>query len=468
MVIKLSKVIWNEKVMANEKVDNSFDSLDVDILIIGGGITGFSVAYFLKDYKGRIALIDRNDIGNGTTSKSSAKITYMQGIYHKLKRDKATLYLKSQLKGINLLTNIIESNNINCDLKEVSSILFTNNTSNKKIIDLEKEFLINNGVKVTDYRNKYGIMVNDTYVFNPVKYLLFLREYLDKYIDFVFNTTVYKVRKQNNYYLVETSRGVIKCTKIVYACSYPFFIYPLFVPLKTYVMREYLNASYMANDLDYSMINVDNELYSLRSFNKYYIYVSNKHKLTSLDYDNYYRRSKVDFLHYFGKWPEYSWINQDIFSYDNLALIGKISPSEYIGTAYGGWGIINATLAGKMISDLIIKGSCDYYDLFNPLRFNFLFIKGLVGDSLLYIKNFLILLFKKNNPLYIKIKGCIYGIYLDHYGIMHIVKLICPHMKCLLVFNSEEKTWDCPCHGSRFDINGKVLMGPAVKNIISK
>ena len=74
-------------------------------------------------------------------------------------------------------------------------------------------------------------------------------------------------------------------------------------------------------------------------------------------------------------------------------------------------------------------------------------------------------MWKKNNPTYIKIEGILYGVYIDNEDKRHIVRLLCPHMKCNLVFNREEKTWDCPCHGSRFDLDGHVIEGPATYDI---
>ena len=158
-------------------------------------------------------------------------------------------------------------------------------------------------------------------------------------------------------------------------------------------------------------------------------------------------------------------MNQDVMSNDQLPFIGKIKDNLYISTAYNTWGMTNSTIGAKLISDLINNKDNEYVSLFNPNRINFpLIINSFIG-LFHYLKSYLEALFHKSNPHYVRINGLIYGIYIDKEGIEHKVKLICPHMKCPLVFNQKELTWDCPCHGSRFDLDGNILETPAIKKI---
>ena len=213
-------------------------------------------------------------------------------------------------------------------------------------------------------------------------------------------------------------------------------------------------------------INIDKYLYSLRYYKNYLIFGSNDHKLTSkIDYAKNYEKSRDDFIKYFHKEPTYSWMNQDIISHDKLPFIGKIKDHIYLSSAYNTWGMTSATIGAKIISDLIQEKNNDYVSLFNPKRINLpLIINSFIG-LFSYLKVYIEALFHKSNPHYIKIKGIIYGVYIDKDGIEHKIKLICPHMKCSLVFNKEEETWDCPCHGSRFDIDGNIINPPAVKKL---
>lgn len=125
----------------------------------------------------------------------------------------------------------------------------------------------------------------------------------------------------------------------------------------------------------------------------------------------------------------------------------------------------NGTIAAKCISNELLGIENKYKGLFNPKRLNLTLAINSIYGLFCYLKSYIEGLFNKNNPSYVTIKGVLYGVYTDENGVEHKVKLICPHMKCPLVFNEEENTWDCPCHGSRFDIDGNIIEGPAKQNI---
>ena len=465
--------IWSE-FKDNTKNNTLKKDIDTDILIIGGGITGVNTAYFLKDSKYKITLIDSKEIGSGVTLKTTAKISYLeQDIYSKLTKMHNSYtsqkYYESRKDAIKLLVKIIKDNNIDCDLEKVSSILFTNEEKNIKKIDKEKRILSSYGESVKDYQDdfiKHGFIVNNTYTFNPIKYINGIIKLIKDKISIYENTMALSIKKENDYYIVTTNKGNIKTKKIVLSCHYPFFIIPYFFPIRTYIEREYVCASKVANPKKITTINIDKKLYSTRYYKDYLIYTSHDHKLTSkIDYAKNYNNSKEDFVKYFHKEPDYMWINQDIVSNDLLPIIGKLKNNIYISTAYSAWGMTNSTIGAKIISDLILNKDNKYIELFNPHRINLpLIINSLIG-LFHYLKSYIEALFHKSNPHYVKINGIIYGIYTDKEGKEHKVKLICPHMKCPLVFNKKELTWDCPCHGSRFDIDGNIIMPPAIKKI---
>lgn len=467
------KSIWED--YSNNKSINTktFNKINTDILIIGGGITGINTAYFLKDSNKKVTIIDKSIIGMGVTSKTTAKINYLQkDIYHKLKSihgtKKAKLYLDSQKEAINLITKIIKDNNINCDLEKVPSIIFTNN--NLKKLDKEKKLLKSWNIDIKEYSDsniKNGLLVENTYVFNPLKYINSLKNIINDKVDIYEDTIALSIEKKDDLYITTTNKGKIISKYVVVACHYPFFVIPYFFPLRTHIEREYVNAGREKNR-KVTAINIDKALHSIRYYKDYLIYTSNSQKLTSkIDYQNNYQKSTKDYTKHFTKKPLYTWMNQDIMSNDKLPLIGKIKDNLYISTAYNAWGMTNSTLGAKLISDLILEKDNIYKDLFNPNRINIYLILNSIITVLRYLKVYIEALFHKSNPYYIKIKGIIYGIYKDNKGIKHKVKLLCPHMKCSLVFNKEEETWDCPCHGSRFDLDGNLIEGPANKMLNS-
>ena len=466
--------IWN-KYHNNNKPVKLNKNINTDILIIGGGITGLNIAYFLKDIKNKITLIESKEIGKGITSKTTAKITYLQqDIYRKLTnmhgKEIARKYYNSQKEAINIILKIIKDNNINCDLEKVNSVLFTNNNINK--LNEERTILNSYGVKTKDYSNshiKNGLIVNDTYTFNPIKYLNKLKEIIENKIVVYEKTMATDIKKEDSFYITKTNNGIIKSKIIILACHYPFFIFPYMFPIKTYIEREYVCSSTIETHKNITLINIDKELYSVRYYQNNLIYGSFDHRLTSnIDYQKNSKKAINNFKKNFNKEPEYFWINQDIISNDLLPIIGKIKDNLYISTAYNTWGMTNSIIGAKIISDLISRKENKYIKLFDPKRINIPLIFNSFIGVFHYLKAYIEGIFKINNPYYIKIKGITYGIYVDKQKQTHKIKLLCPHMKCHLVFNKQEKTWDCPCHGSRFDLDGNIINPPAIKKINNK
>jgi len=171
---------------------------------------------------------------------------------------------------------------------------------------------------------------------------------------------------------------------------------------------------------------------------------------------------------------KYCWFNYDLLTLDGLPLIGyleKDNKNLLIGTGYNTWGMTNGSIAGKVLSDMIQNIENPYEEIFNPHRkFSIMKMLNTLNYNAKNISSLLASKFiKKNNDhnrsKIIEKNGVKYGIYKDELNNDHIVLNTCPHMKCNLLFNTTDKTWDCPCHGSRFDIDGNIVKGPSTYSI---
>ncbi len=476
--------------------DESCKSLDknicVDVLIIGGGLTGISTAFNLKDSKLNIALIESDKIGFGVSSKTTGKLTYLQElIYNKLESnfnyDTAKKYLDSQIDAINIVKENVSKYNIKCDFVKNSSYTFTNN--DKEITNFKKEEKILKKANIkyeiinkltNGYNCKYAIKVDDTYVFHPIKYIISLKNICIKNgIKIYEDTTALKLKKESNHYICETKNNKIKAKWVVVATHYPFFVIQGLIPLKTHIEKSYISAS-ITNDIkDFNVITNSYQIKSIRyplDKDKYIIFATNSHKLCdNLDRKKEYNKMVNEVHKSISRDIKFIWTNQDIMTNDNLPFIGvlnKNEPNLLIGTGYNTWGMTNATIAGKVLSDIILGNKNRYIDLFDPNRkFSMDKIKNFFVNSYLNGKAYVVTKLKKNYPWYEnKVRfenrnGVNVGIYTDEKGNEHIVRNLCPHMKCSLIFNMKDKTWDCPCHGSRFDIDGNVVEGPSVYGI---
>ena len=479
--------IW---LIPQKQISSKLDkNLDVDVLIIGGGITGINTAYQLLSSNLKVCLVEKNEVGYGVTSRTTAKLTYLQEkIYSKIKlyhnKDKAKLYLDSQKEAIKIARSIIEKERINCNLEQVSSYIFTNDDveSLNKEISLLKQFDIK-GKKISRLpTNKIvndGFCVDDTYVFHPLKYVYALKDIcIKRGIDIYENTKILSIDKKDNSYICKTKNNNIKAKYVVSAMHYPYFLLPFLTPLKTYIEKSYIEASKVSKNCKFSAISVSKPTESIRYYSNnkkhYRIYLTNSHNLCI---KNNEKKNFKKLMKNKDDNPIYLWSNKDIMTIDALPYIGSINEDNtfLIGTGYNTWGMTNGIIAGKVLADIILNNKNKYIELFNPKRgfnlgkfINFPLVLG--SNAYSYIKSKL----KKNKDWYnsnVRFEnrdGVGVAIYTDEEKKEHIVYNLCPHMKCGLIFNEVEKTWDCPCHGSRFDVDGKCIEGPSNYNITYK
>ena len=149
---------------------------------------------------------------------------------------------------------------------------------------------------------------------------------------------------------------------------------------------------------------------------------------------------------------------------DGLPYIGRLKDNILIATGYNTWGLTNGPLAGKILSDIITGKQNEYIELFNPKRMNLAKILGIIPNIYKNISGFIKgYIVKSNKVTYTKMNNKKVMIYQDKES--HTVNRKCPHFGCGLTYNEIEKTWDCPCHGSRFGIDGKCIMSPSNHDI---
>lgn len=490
----MEKSLWQKDNNLKE-LEPINENIKTDVLIIGAGITGVTTAYNLIDSNFNVILIDRGKCFNEVTAKSTGKLTYLQDLKYQdicniYDFETAKLYYESQKEAIRIVKKNVKENEIDCSLEKTESITFT--TDEKEVYKFIKEeaFLKKVGANysnVSDIFKNNGvnrlISVKNTYVFNPVKYLKGLMKRIKKSnnIKVYENSIATKIRKEDGYYVSIVNGFEIKTRKIVIACNYPFFIIPGFTPLKTYMEKSYIIATKIDKNKKINGITSNYPTVSFRFYeekdSRFFIYLSNSSKICDkLNYkDNYDDTISVS-EKITGKLPNYKWTNMDVMTNDFLPLIGRISEEEkevFVATGYNTWGMTNGTIAAKILTDLLKHKKNKYEKIFDPSRSmnlkkikNF-FVNTISSNAKAYVLNLI-----KKNPSWYKDKALVtkengkrVGIYYDEEGNKHTVSNICPHLKCFLTFNEIDKTWDCPCHGSRFDVDGNAIKGPSQYNI---
>lgn len=454
----------------------------VDTLIIGGGIAGMTTLYYLKEYSD-VCLVDASLVGEGVTKNTTGKLTFLQNtIYSDLicnmNYDTAVSYLKSQKLAINLAKEMIEEENIHCYLEKVKSFVFTNKESEIKKLEQEKEFLESQGIKVEKDHFPFSIpylssiSVSDTYVFHPILYMNHLKKILkDKIYEY---TKITKIKRKNGKYICYGNSLEITATKVIVACHYPFFFFPFCLPLKSHIEKSYIVARKVEKNPKVSAINVTNPSISVRFYEDergiYEICLSSSHK-TSKNQDDCKNFKNVKRIFTIKEEDKVSmWSNVDIMTDDKLPYIGKVKKNLYVATGFNTWGMTNGILSGFLLSYAIKGEKMPFEDLFLVKRSNFYQVKNFfpnfIGSAVSFIgskkreKKWY-----KENLQFTKKNGKSIAIYNDKNGKKHIVYTTCPHMGCSLLFNEQELTWDCPCHSSRFTIDGECIKGPSTKDI---
>ncbi len=485
MVMIMKKESLWEHDLKKEKIKELNRDLETDILIIGGGITGLSIAYELKEMNQKITLVEASLVGMGVTKNTTGKINYLQetiygDLNQKYSLEQAKKYLNGELRAIEEITRIIKKEKIECNLEKVESFVFTNEEKEMAKLKQEKKILENFGIKVKEHTNqfKYAISVENTYVFHPLKYLYALKKILEKKnIEIYENTKIVEVKKEKESFICLTDKYKIKAKKVILACHYPFFTLPFLMPLKATTEKSYI-AALEEDKIDAkTYITSKNPCTSIRYHQdkeKYLIYLRNSHNISN------HLNEKENFKKLLNEMPEkkvkFLWSNDDLITFDKMPYIGKIKKEEdhlLLATGFNTWGMTNGVLSGLIIKDILLNKENEWIELMNPLRTNGLNnIKEYTKNTLYSLKSFIGNKIIKNkdwyeNVVYTKIEGKNVAIYNDGQK-KYKVYSTCPHLGCTLIFNEVEKTWDCPCHASRFSLEGKCIKGPSRYNITYK
>ena len=324
--------------------------------------------------------------------------------------------------------------------------------------------------------------------FHASKYMMGLSKSILKKNKIFTHTTVIDVKKEGDYYKVYTDKGIVKSKYVVIATHYPILNYPGFYFAKMYQSTSYLIAIETNNKIPEGMyITAEEPIYSFRNaiYNgkKVLIIGGSDHKTGKpITDDSNYKKLEDMAKQLFPDFKTiFRWNSRDCISIDKIPYIGEYSnlmKNIYVGTGFKKWGMTLSNIAAQIVSDKIIGKENEYEEIFNSTRFKPIKNRWEMGNMIEESVNSIILNkfniepeelenIKNDNGAIVKINGENIGIYKDSDGKIYAVKPNCTHLGCLLSWNNLDKTWDCPCHGSRFDYKGRIIYEPAIKDLES-
>ena len=410
--------------------------IKTDVLVIGGGICGILTAYSLKQKGIDYTLVEKGRLCDLTTGNTTAKITFQHGlIYYKLLKDegkeKAQIYLRSNKKALEDYRELCKS--IDCDFEVKDNYVYS--LSDRKKLEKEINVLSEIGYSAKFFESlplpfgvKGAVCFPDQAQFNPLKFLSAIAKDLNIYE----NTFVRELVGTT----AITDKGKIRANRIIVATHFPFINKHGLYFMKLYQHRSYVIALENGIDLGGMYVDEAKKGMSFRNHKDLLLLGGGDHR-TGKKGGNWEQLRSFAAIHYPEAREKYFWAAQDCMSLDSIPYIGQYSkstPNLFVATGFNKWGMTGTMVAAKMLCDLAVGKDNPYKELYSPSRNMIkpqLFLNG--AESVI---NLLTPTTKR-----------------------------CPHLGCALKWNSAEHSWDCPCHGSRFTEDGKVLENPANGNI---
>ncbi len=403
-----------------------------DVLIIGGGITGILCAYMLKKRNIDYMLIERERICGGVTGHTTAKITAQHAlIYGKLVSEfgvgRAQQYYRANTEALARICALCK--NIDCDFETQNSYVYS--LTDKTKIERELLALQRIGANAQYARSlplpfsvAGAVKFEHQAQFNPIKFIAAIAKELN-----IYEQT--PARSFDGRSII-TDSGKITAKKIIVATHFPFINKHGSYFLKMYQHRSYVLA--LENVPKFSGMYVDQSKtgLSFRWVDDLLLLGGGSHR-TGKDGGSYNELEAFYKKHYPNARERMRWATQDCMTLDSVPYIGrysKLTPNLYVATGFNKWGMTSSMAAATLLCDLVCGKQNEYQQLFSPSR------------SML------------NPQLACNAAEAVSGL-------LSISSRRCPHLGCALKWNAQEHSWDCPCHGSRFSKDGKLLNNPA-------
>lgn len=475
--------------------------VSVDVCVIGAGITGLTAADLLKRSGKTVAVIDLGRIGWGETSHTTAHLTEVfdldyRDLISKFGIEGAQLAAQSMRRSIERIEENTLRHGISCDFERVAGYQFTEDKQQSDELEEEAEAATKSGVPnelvfaaPLPFNTARAIRFDHQAQFNPLRYLDGLARRIGGQGSYIFEETRMVDVEEGEPCRVITDRGTIVADDVFVAANVPstnrFFLHSKIAAYRTYAI-----AARVRDNFDYKNLfwDIDDPYHYIRSYEMngfpYMIIGGEDHKTGQDDHTDVHFKKLEDWAHarFDIETITHRWSGQIIESVDGLPYIGRnpLSDHVFVATGFSGTGMTFGTIAGMLVSDLIIGNQNPWADLYDAGRIkpfagirsfiaeNIDFPSHLIGDRFLPAQETSTATIRENQGAIVRMGAKKVAAYRDPEGELHLMSPVCPHLGCHVHWNEAEKSWDCPCHGSRFNPTGRLLNGPAVSDLASE
>ncbi|MGB7925052.1 MAG: FAD-dependent oxidoreductase [Pyrinomonadaceae bacterium] len=474
------------------------DDVTVDVAVLGGGITGIATAYLLKQAGLTVAVIEAGRIVKSVTGNTTAKITSQHNLIYdhlisQFGEESARLYGEAQEAAKEKIAALVESLKIDCDFRRADAYTYTLAEDELDQIRSEAAAAAKLGLPASFVEStpllfeiRGAVRFENQAQFHPRKYLLALAEKIPGDGSHIFEETRAFDIEDEEPCSVKTSGGTVRAESVVISTHFPYFdpniYFAAMSPKRSYVIACRLNGAVPEG----MHISAGTPHHSIRS-SPYQggelILIGGENHKTGQGGDTGERYRRLE------EWArsnfdiqsiEFRWSTQDNNTVDKVPYIGKLSTGSkrlYVATGFGGWGMTNSHVAAMLLTDMIRGRENPWGEVFNPARFKpITSAKDFIKENMNVAKEFMadrigtpklddLTELSQGSGQVVELKGERVAVYKDERGVVYACSPVCTHMGCIVHWNGAEKSWDCPCHGSRFNFDGKVIQGPANEDL---
>ncbi|WP_147802607.1 FAD-dependent oxidoreductase [Alkalicoccus halolimnae] len=493
----VSNSLWmNKKMQTFPELE---EDLETEVCVIGGGIAGVATAFILAKRGIPVVLIEGGRVGGGTTGYTTAKITSQHGLKYAdliktFGEEKAQLYYDANEDAIAWIERMSKKLDIDCQFERQPSYVYATTEEGKKELEKEAEAYQKLGLdgRMTDKHDlpfdvKASLVMHDQAQFHPLCFLSKLLRYLEvENMPIYENTRAVDIKRGKKPSVITENDNVITADHVVIATHYPFKDLQALYVARLHVERSYSIAVRLNGEPPPSMyLNAESPKRSLRRAldheGKPLLLIGGEGHTSGQQIDtlqSYQNLRDYAVEHFDVASIPYRWSSQDVFTLDGVPYAGPMTPGKddfFVATGFAKWGMTNGVAAAQIIADRIVDKRNPYANLYTPSRFTpSTDMKNVVKENMdvarTFVKGKLDRRSRKKpeeltsgEGAVVHVDGKRAGAYRDEKGKLTIVDTTCSHLGCELYWNNGEHSWDCPCHGSRFDTEGSVLEGPAVK-----
>lgn len=453
--------------------------INADVCVIGAGVAGLNCAYLLKEAGLNAVVLEAGRVGAGTTSRTTGKVTAQHDlIYDFLSRtsggEAARAYAEINQTALETYARVVRDEGIDCDFVRADSFVFARGDATS--LENERKAMERAGLDAylteeseLPFPVTASLGLRNQAHFHPMKYLNALARLVPVYE----NSRALDVEEK----IVRTARGSVRADRVVVATRFPFLNAPGYYFLRMHQEMSCILALEGPRPLSGMHIDRADGGLSLRPWRNLTLVCSGSWRTGENAGSQYAELERKAAEMFPGARPGARWSAEDCVTQDRLPFVGPYgahTQDMYVATGFGKWGMSLSMAAALILTELIQGRESAAARLFSPRRAPTHGMKALGDDMIASVKGFARHLKLPEDALpdvpagearVVELSGHKVGAYRDPDGKIHAVPLTCPHLGCLLSWNPDDLSWDCPCHGSRFDVDGNLLDGPAQDNL---